>query len=200
MIVRLVGRLLEKQPNHVVLDVRGVGYQAWITLNAFERLPELGDEVTLLIHHQMREDGQELFGFLEREEREVFTSLLSISGIGGKTAITILSGARPEDFRRRVQTGDEEALTTIKGVGPKMARRIITELRDRYGAIGESDWESLGPLPEGVAADTLSQAIRSLVTLGYKYPDARRAVQAALKRTGAQPAVEELIRAALSGS
>ncbi len=200
MIVRLAGRLLEKQPNHVVLDVHGVGYQAWITLNAFERLPEPGEEVTLLIYHQMREDGQELFGFLEREEREVFTSLLAISGIGGKTAITILSGARPEEFRRRVQTGDEEALTAIKGVGPKMARRIITELRDRYGGIGEPAWESLGPLPEGVAADTVSQAIRSLVTLGYKYPDARRAVQAALKRTGAQPAVEDLIRAALSGS
>ncbi len=200
MIVRLAGKLVEKHPNHVVVDVHGVGYQTWITLNTYERLPEQGGDVILLTYHQIREDGQDLFGFMDQDEREVFMHLLAISGIGGKTAISILSGARPEDFRRRVQTGDEEALTALKGVGPKMARRIITELRDRFGTLDGTAVDSLGPLPEGVDGEMVNQAIQSLITLGYKQADARRAVQAALKRTGPPSNVQDLIRTALSSS
>ncbi len=197
MIVRLTGRLLEKQPDHVVMDVQGVGYHVWITLNTYEALPGTGQEATLLTYHQVREDSQELFGFAGDEEREVFRHLIAISGIGAKTAVTILSGALPDEFRRRVQEGDEDALTAIPGVGPKMARRILTELRDKFGAEVPA-WEGL-PAAAAGPGDAVTRAVQSLVALGYKHHEARRAVQSALKRVDAQAPVEDLIRAALRG-
>ena len=194
MIVRLTGRLLEKNPDHVVVEVQGVGYHVWITLNTYEALPGTGEEATLLTYHQVREDSQDLFGFANTEEREVFKHLITISGIGAKTAITILSGALPDEFRRRVQEGDEDALTAIPGVGPKMARRILTELRDKFGA-------EVPPPMAGLAGpgDSVTRAVQSLVALGYKHQEARRAVQSALKQVDAQAPVEDLIRAALRG-
>ena len=194
MIVRLTGCLLEKNPDHVVVEVQGVGYHVWITLNTYEALPGPGEETTLLTYYQVREDSQDLFGFANTEEREVFKHLITISGIGAKTAVTILSGALPDEFRRRVQEGDEDALTAIPGVGPKMARRILTELRDKFGAV-------VPPPMAGLAGpgDSVTRAVQSLVALGYKHQEARRAVQSALKQVDAQAPVEDLIRAALRG-
>ena len=197
MIVRLTGRLLEKNPDHVVVEVQGVGYHVWITLNTYEALPGPGEEATLLTYHQVREDSQDLFGFANTEEREVFKHLITISGIGAKTAITILSGALPDEFRRRVQEGDEDALTAIPGVGPKMARRILTELRDKFGA-EVPVWEGILDAAMG-PGDSVTRAVQSLVALGYKHQEARRAVQSALKQVDAQAPVEDLIRAALRG-
>ena len=197
MIVRLTGRLLEKNPDHVVVEVQGVGYHVWITLNTYEALPGPGEEATLLTYHQVREDSQDLFGFANTEEREVFKHLIAISGIGAKTAITILSGALPDEFRRRVQEGDEDALTAIHGVGPKMARRILTELRDKFGA-EVPVWEGITTAAAG-PGDSVTRAVQSLVALGYKHQEARRAVQSALKQVDAQAPVEDLIRAALRG-
>jgi len=197
MIVHLTGRLLEKSPDHVVVEVQGVGYHVWITLNTYEALPGPGEEATLLTYHQVREDSQDLFGFANTEEREVFKHLITISGIGAKTAVTILSGARPDEFRRRVQEGDEDALTAIPGVGPKMARRILTELRDKFGAEVPA-WEGIPDAAMG-PGDSVTRAVQSLVALGYKHQEARRAVQSALKQVDAQAPVEDLIRAALRG-
>lgn len=197
MIVRLTGRLLDKHPDHVVVDVQGVGYHVWITLNTYEVLPGPGQEITLLTYHQVREDSQDLFGFANTEEREVFKHLITISGIGAKTAVTILSGALPDEFRRRVQEGDEDALTAIPGVGPKMARRILTELRDKFGAEVPA-WEGV-PAAARRPGDAVTRAVQSLVALGYKHQEARRAVQLALKQVDAQAPVEDLIRAALRG-
>lgn len=198
MIVRIKGRLLEKYPDHVVMDVQGVGYHVWITLNTYETLPDPGEEATLITYHQVREDSQDLFGFAGVEEREVFKHLIAISGIGAKTAITILSGALPDEFRRRVQEGDEAALTAIPGLGPKMARRILTELRDKFGAEAPA-WGRIPAAAAAAADDTFTRAVQSLVALGYKHHEARRAVQSALKQVDAQAPVEDLIRAALSG-
>ncbi|MCK4577829.1 MAG: Holliday junction branch migration protein RuvA [Candidatus Marinimicrobia bacterium] len=199
MIVHLSGKLAEKHPNHIVVDVHGVGYRVWITLNTYEGLPDQGHEVSLLTHHQVREDGQDLFGFDTAEERDVFGQLIGISGIGAKTAVSILSGARYDDFRRRVQEGNEDSLKAIKGVGPKMARRIITELREVFG--GGAEWASNLAAAGGPGGDseTVSQAVQSLITLGYKPHDAWKAVKSALKSTSEDAPVEELIRAALSG-
>ena len=197
MIVRLRGRLVEKQPDHIVMDVGGVGYHVWITLNTYEALPGPGDEASLLTQLQVREDSHDLFGFASPEEREIFRYLIAVSGIGAKTAITILSGARPDEFRRRVQSGDEDALIAIPGVGPKMARRILTELKDKFGA----EPLGAGTVPSsGGAGDTADQAVQSLVALGYKRHEARRAVQAALKDADGDVPVEKLIRAALGGA
>ena len=198
MIVRLAGRLLEKHPDHVVVDVQGVGYHVWITLNTYEALPGPGENATLLTYYQVRDVGQDLFGFASAEEREVFKHLIAISGIGAKTAITILGGALPDEFRRRVLEGDEAALTAIPGVGPKMARRILTELRDKFGAEVPA-WDHIPLGGAAGAGDTVTRAVQSLVALGYKRHEARRAVQSALKQVDAQAPVEDLIRAALSG-
>lgn len=197
MIVRLAGRLIEKHPDHVVLDVGGVGYQLWITLNCYTALPDVGAELTLKTYHQVREDGQELFGFTSDEERELFRHLISISGIGAKSAIGILSGALPEDLRRRVADGDEDALTAIRGVGPKMARRIITELRDTFG-LDSTDWDT-AVTAGGHTLDVASQAAQSLISLGYRQNEARQAVRAALKKVPPESPVETVIRAALGG-
>jgi Holliday junction DNA helicase RuvA len=197
VIVRLAGRLIEKHPDHVVLDVGGVGYQLWITLNCYTALPDVGAELTLKTYHQVREDGQELFGFASDEERELFRHLISISGIGAKSAIGILSGALPEDLRRRVADGDEDALTAIRGVGPKMARRIITELRDTFG-LDSTDWDT-AVTAGGHTLDVASQAAQSLISLGYRQNEARQAVRAALKKVPPESPVETVIRAALGG-
>lgn len=179
-----------------MLDVRDVGYHIWITVNTYERLGQVGEEAILLIHHQIREDGQDLFGFIDDDERSLFRKLISVSGIGAKTASTFLSGAQPDEFIRRIQAEDESALTAIRGVGPKMARRIITELKDKLGEIagGTAGFD-------GIAADSAStQAIQSLVALGYKQGEAISAVRSAASVVGEQATVEDLIRAALSGS
>ncbi|MFC1746935.1 Holliday junction branch migration protein RuvA [Candidatus Neomarinimicrobiota bacterium] len=195
MIVRLSGSILEKAPDHLVLDVHGVGYHVWITVNTYEQLPSVGESVVLLTYMQVRDDGQDLFGFLEKEERQLFKSLIGISGIGAKTAVTILSGARPDVFRHRVQEGDETALTSIRGVGPKMARRIITELRDALGA----SVSEIGSLPVGQNLEAFQEAVQSLVALGYRQSDARIAVIRAAKRLKNNAPVEDLIRSALGG-
>lgn len=186
MIVQLKGEVLEKHPDHVVMDLQGIGYHVWITLNTFEILPDDG-EATLLIHHQVREDSQELFGFASAEERGIFKHLISVSGIGAKTAIAILSGAPPADLCRRIQTGDEESLTAIPGIGPKIARRVLIELKDKIGGI----------MATPLRGDNTGEAVCSLMSLGYKSQEAQRAVRAAVKQIGDAP-VEEIIRAALS--
>lgn len=197
MIVQLSGRLAEKHPDHVVVDVGGVGYHVWITLNTYESLPAPGEEARLLTYLQVRADGQDLFGFADDSEREVFRHLIGISGIGAKTAVTILSGAHPDEFRRRVQANDEDALTAIPGVGPKMARRILVELKDKFGPETWSMDGVPGSSPE--TDESAKQAVQSLMALGYKRHEARRAVQAALRSLDGPAPVEDLIRAALTG-
>ncbi len=196
MIARLRGILLERQPDHVVLDIHGVGYHVWITVNTYERLAQVGEEATLLIHHQIREDGQDLFGFIDDDERLLFRKLISVSGIGAKTASTFLSGAQPGEFIRRIQEEDEDALTAIRGVGPKMARRIITELKDKLAGIAGGAAEFGGT----AAGKSSTQAVESLMALGYKQGEAISAVRSAANVLGDQATVENLIRTALSGT
>ncbi len=198
MIVRLTGKLAEAHPDHLVLDVGGVGYQVWITLNSYGALPRVGTELQLHIYHQVRDAGQELFGFISADEREVFRHLISISGIGAKTAISMLSGALPDEFRRRVVAGDEAALTAIRGVGPKMARRIITELGDKFGGSG-SVWDPEVVARAGTTIEVANEAAQSLVSLGYKQQEALRAVQKALQKVPPEAPLEDIIRAALAG-
>ncbi len=192
MIVRITGRLLEKHPDHAVVDVRGIGYHVWVTLNTYSVLPEPGYDATLLVYHQIRENSQDLFGFADSEERDLFKHLITISGIGAKMAVTILGSVLPDELRRQIQTGNESALTAIHGVGPKTARRILVEMRDKFGEMASEGAPPLG--------DTTDRAVQSLKALGYKHREAHRAVQAALKQVDAQAPVEELIRAALRGN
>jgi holliday junction DNA helicase RuvA len=196
MIARLKGLLLTKQPPLLLIDVGGVGYEVDAPMSTFYDLPEVGREVTLLTHLQIKEDAHSLFGFLTDNERQLFRTLLKISGIGAKTALAVLSGASADEFARLIQTADISALTRIPGVGKKTAERMVVELKDKLGGFSASTHVGLRtgtPVP----ADPLSEANVALISLGYKPQE----VQMLLKKIDTEGlSAEELIRKALQAA
>jgi holliday junction DNA helicase RuvA len=197
MITFLHGKLVEALPTQVIVEVGGVGYEVLIPLSSFDKLPAPGQELKLLTHLVVREDAHVLYGFMSPGERDLFRMLINtVSGIGPKIALNILSGINATAFRGAVAGGDVKALSQISGVGKKTAERIIVELRDKVGAAGA--WEA------GSAQRTLSpddrktnDATLALMALGFKQPDAHEAVRAAQAVLGPQAGVEELVRACL---
>ena len=139
MIEYLSGILIRKTPNLSVVDVNGIGYRVNITNNSYEVLPDIKKRVNFLIFFHVYENGQELYGFIDDDERYLFTKLISISGIGPKTAINMLSVLPPREFKNRLISGEVKMLTSLPGIGPKTAKRIIIELRDEFGDIDSSD-------------------------------------------------------------
>ena len=139
MIEYLSGILIRKTPNLSVVDVNGIGYRVNITNNSYEVLPDIKKRVNFLIFFHVYENGQELYGFIDDDERYLFTKLISISGIGPKTAINMLSVLPPREFKNRLISGEVKMLTSLPGIGPKTAKRIIIELRDEFGDINSSD-------------------------------------------------------------
>ncbi|MBK9139168.1 MAG: Holliday junction branch migration protein RuvA [Verrucomicrobia bacterium] len=197
MIAFLRGKLVEALPTQVVVDVNGVGYEVLIPLSSFDKLPAPGGEVTLLTHLAVREDAHVLYGFVSTAERDLFRLLIqTVSGIGPKIALSILSGMNPTAFRGAVANGDVKALSRISGVGKKTAERIVVELKDKIGAAGA--WEaasagrSLSPEDQRV-----NDAVLALMALGFKQVEAHDTVRAAQTVLGPQATVEELVRAAL---
>src|ERR1700758_5581377 len=178
MIGLLRGRLLEKRPNQVILDVAGVGYLVSIPLSTFATLGELHAEVTLLIHTHVREDALSLYGFLSAREKHFFELLLGASGVGPSLALKILSGMNVEELVPAIRTGDLVRLTRIPGVGRKTAERIVVELRDKLAAMEP-------PQPERVPAAGRTQlesdVVSALLNLGYD----RRAAEKALEEVAA---------------
>jgi Holliday junction DNA helicase RuvA len=171
MIGRISGNLAHKAPGEITVDVGGVGYQIFIPLSVFYRLPEPGEKVCLYIHTHLREDALQLFGFLEPEEKQVFLLLNSVAGIGPKLAVTILSGIPADDLARALKEGDQARLISIPGVGKKLAERMVVELRDKAVAM---------PVPTAGAAngsETARDAVSALVNLGYRRPDAEKIVR-----------------------
>ncbi len=188
MIARLQGLLAEKAPGSVLIDVGGVGYQAMIPLSTFYKLPEEGTRVALEVVTNLRENALELFAFDNKEERELFNTLRSISGIGPRLGLSILSGIDPDEFSRVVIDGDTDRLTKIPGVGRKTAERIVVELKDKL---------EKRPARRASAPDSMSEdAILALVTLGYKRSDASSAVREAAKQNPA--GVAGLIKGSLA--
>ena len=175
MIALLRGRLVEKQPNRIVLDVHGVGYDVAVPLSTFYGLGEPGAETLLRIHTHVREDALALFGFLTARELELFERLIDISGVGPRLALAVLSGIEPAEFIRAVQHGDVKRLTAIPGVGRKTAERIALELKDRLPAPTEAE-AAVEPPADRLRQDLLS----ALLNLGYHRPLAERALDAAL--------------------
>jgi holliday junction DNA helicase RuvA len=197
MITFLHGQLTEALPTHVVVDVNGVGYEALIPLSSYDRLPAPGQSVTLLTQLVVREDAHTLYGFMTSEERDLFRLLIhTVSGIGPKIALNILSGISVTAFRGAVANGDVKALSQISGVGKKTAERIIVELRDKIGMAGA--WEA-SSAKRGLSADEqrINDAVLALVALGFKQAEAHDAVRQAQAALGAQTSVEELVRACL---
>jgi holliday junction DNA helicase RuvA len=197
MITFLQGRLVEVLPTQVTIDVRGVGYEVLIPLSSYDPLPAVGQEVRLLTHLAVREDAHVLYGFLTRPERDLFRLLINtVSGIGPRIALNVLSGMNPTLFRGAVARGDVKALSQISGVGKKTAERIVVELRDKVGAAGA--WEAASAQralsPE---EQKINDAVLALMALGVKQTDAHDGVRAALQQLGAGASIEELVRAGL---
>ncbi len=180
MIAYLRGRLLEKHPNRLVVDVHGVGYEVHVPLSTFYRMPEPGDEVAVHVHTHVREDAIALFGFANHLELQIFERLIAISGIGPKLALAVLSGIEAGELAVAVQRGDVARLTAIPGVGKKTAERIGLELKDRLPVALAADSRAAAASGDDVRADLLS----ALLNLGYHRTLAEKAVDAALKLPG----------------
>jgi Holliday junction DNA helicase RuvA len=193
MIGRLAGTVLEKHPNRIIVDVNGVGYELLVPLSTFYGLGEAGAPVTLRVHTHVREDLIALYGFASELEQDLFERLISISGIGPKLALAVLSGIDPSDLVRAIRSQDVARLTRIPGVGKKTAERIGLELKDRLpqAPSASSDLTAEG---DDAKADLLS----ALTNLGYNRAVAEKAVEAALKKAP-DAGFEQLLRDILRG-
>jgi len=192
MIGLLRGRLLEKRPNQVILDVGGVGYLVAVPLSTFAALGELHAEVTLLIHTHVREDALALYGFLSQREKYLFELLLGASGVGPSLALKILSGMNVEELVPAIRTGDLARLTKIPGVGRKTAERMVGELKDKLESIAVEAEKPAPASPAGVESDVKS----ALINLGYDERTAESAVTEARREAGTVN-FEKLLRVAL---
>src|SRR5271170_2572962 len=192
MIGQLRGRLTDKRPNQVLVDVGGVGYLVQVPLSTFAALGELHTEVTLLIHTHVREDALSLYGFLSSREKHFFEMLLSASGVGPTLALKILSGMSVEELVPAIRGNDLARLTRIPGVGRKTAERMVVELRDKLDAVAVEAVRPAASSPAGIEADVMS----ALVNLGYEARAAESAVADAKREAGAAN-FEKLLRASL---
>jgi Holliday junction DNA helicase RuvA len=192
VIAHLRGRIFDKQPNRIVVDVNGVGYDVAVPLSTFYGLGDAGTEIALRIHTHVREDAILLFGFSTRLEQELFERLISVSGIGPKVALAVLSGIEPADLVSAILRGDLARLTAIPGVGKKTSERIVVELKDRLPKVEHTPVPGSGKLePSALKDDVLS----ALVNLGYHRPLAEKAVEAAIKTAAGD--FEQTLRQAL---
>jgi len=179
MIAHLRGRLLSKSPNQALIECAGVGYDITISVATFSALPTEGSEAALHIHTHVREDQLALFGFSAADEKRLFEKLLTISGIGPKLAITVLSGISADRLVLAIRSGDHATLTRIPGIGKKTAERVVLELKDKLeGLASSSPAASTGPHHGPVGDDALS----ALVNLGYPRPSAQKAIETAIAK------------------
>lgn len=186
MIGRIQGKLLETNPPHILVDVHGVGYEIDVPMSTFYNLPPVGQEVTLLTHFIVREDAQLLYGFLTSEERETFRLLLKVSGIGARTALSILSGMSVADLVNAVALQEAGILTKVPGIGKKTAERLLLELKDKLtGALASGTVSTV--------SSTSTDIINALIGLGYSDREAR----AVVKKLPADISVSDGIRMAL---
>jgi len=205
VISRLKGILLEKVPPALLIDVHGIGYEVMMPVNTAFGLPAVGQEVVLFTHFVVREDAQQLYGFVDQKEREVFRTLIKVNGVGPKMALAIMSNIQVNDLVRSVRADDASTLEKIPGIGKKTAQRLLVELRDRfkgwempqshaYDLAEESVKEEDLPLSNGIL-----EAESALVSLGYKPQDANKMVVRAVEEVGPESS-EMLIRQALKSA
>src|SRR5262245_51999296 len=190
MIARLAGTLEEKTPDQLVVDVNGVGYQVFVSLQTFYRLPPVRERVCLHVYTYLREDALQLYGFLEEKEKASFLLLKGVTGIGPRLALNILSGIPVNELESALRASDVVRLVAVPGVGKKTAERLVVELREKVGAF---DQEPLHIIGEQAALS--SEATSALVNLGYRRVEAEKAVRETLRRGAAT--IADLIRDAL---
>jgi len=193
LIAYLKGRLLEKQPPVMVLEVNGVGYELEAPMTTFYDLPDNGVETMLHVHMVVREDAQKLYGFTRRPQRELFRSLLKVSGVGPRVALAILSSLSAEEFLSCMASEDVDRLTHVPGIGRKTAQRLLIEMRDRV--LTETDATTLqAAQPETQGPTPVQDAVSALIALGYRPPQASRAVSEVGREAEGS---EEIIKQAL---
>ncbi|MGI6036683.1 MAG: Holliday junction branch migration protein RuvA [Limnochordia bacterium] len=188
MIATLRGQIIARGTEHVVLDVGGIGFMVYVPLSLWERLGETDSTLTLYTYLHVRDDALTLYGFGTREEEGLFRQLITVSGLGPKSALKILSAIDPREFRQAVMTGDMALLTTLPGIGKKTAQRILLELKDKLVD------EEIPSLPQGSPG---ADALAALLALGYSQAEAAAALQKTEGETG-DLTVEEMVRRALS--
>jgi holliday junction DNA helicase RuvA len=196
MIAHLRGKLLTKHPNQVIVETSGVGYEVNISVPTFSELPATGSEVALHIHTHVREDVIALYGFLRPAEKQLFEKLMTVSGIGAKLAITILSGMAADDMAAAIRGNDVARLTRIPGIGKKTAERMVLELRDKLPPASGTPTPTL-PVMSAIEEDVLS----ALVNLGYQRPAAEKALAGAARhgdKSQVSGSFDALFREALS--
>ena len=197
MISYLKGTLIDALPTQVTMDVNGVGYAVLIPLSSFDKLPLPGNEVKLLTHLAIRDDAHVLYGFMTSAEREMFRLLIhTVSGIGPKIALNILSGINVTAFRGAVAGGDIKMLSQISGVGKKTAERIVIELKDKIGPGGVLEAQSAQRALSAIEQKA-NDAVLALIALGFKPAEAHETVRATQALLGPEAALEDLVRASL---
>jgi len=199
MITFLEGIVEEKQPTSVVLNVGGVGYEVFVPLSSYDRLPARSETCRILTYDYVREDTHQLFGFMTTDERTMFLLLIGISGIGPKLALSALSGLTARELTAAVVEADVKRISSISGIGKKMAERIVVDLKDKIGKADALEAVAgAGEEPEDAAR--MRDAVLALISLGYRQNQARKMVAAALKGSAAEDAsVEDIIKRALAG-
>ena len=194
MIAHLKGKLDYKSPEHSIVDVNGVGYKVFTPLSTYYALPQLGESVSLRIHTRVREDDLKLFGFLTEEEQSIFEKLITINKVGPKLALGILSSMSPSDLLTAVMNKDAVRLSAIPGVGKKTAERLALELKDKLADIAvDMEHRPDADHQDGFYEDALS----ALVNLGYKKPQAEKALKYAYDQNGKESSLEDLIKESL---
>jgi Holliday junction DNA helicase RuvA len=191
----LEGKLREKHPPYLLVDVNGVGYELQAPMTTFYTLPQTGEAVKLYTHQVVRDDAHQLYGFAERRDRDVFRMLLKVSGVGAKIGLAILSGMDARAFSRCIFEGDTVSLSRLPGIGKKTAERLVIEMRDRLDVSnGEARATPAGQAPAPARGDPVGEAVSALVSLGFKPQEASQRVRSV---DGADLSCEEIVRLAL---
>ena len=195
MIAYLKGTLIEKTPSRVVLDAGGVGYEIFVSINTFDRLPATESECKLLTYHHIREDTQILFGFIDKKEKGMFELLLNVNGVGAKTALSILSGLTVTELSLCISENNVKRISSVHGIGKKTAERIAMELRDKinpFEAMAGSDGSKAPP-----ESTMMRDAVMALTSLGFAQDKATKMVQSVLAKESDITDTEVLLRRAL---
>ncbi|QHB17431.1 Holliday junction branch migration protein RuvA [Mannheimia pernigra] len=199
MIGRLQGKIIEKQPPEILLDVQGVGYELLLPMTSFYNLPQIGDETAIFTHLVVREDAHLLFGFSQKQDRSLFRELIKTNGVGPKLALAILSAMSVSQFVTAIEQEELTKLTKIPGIGRKTAERLLVELKGKFKGIEQTDFfvEASDHIIVNNTPDPANEALDALISLGYKPSDAEKMIKKVNKSDATS---EQLIREALKNS
>ena len=196
MIATLTGKISSIKPTEIILDVNGVGYQVFIPLTTYKKIKDDSQNVKLFTRLFVRDDSLQLFGFSTQKEIELFNLLITVSGVGPRLGLIILSGLAPNELQQALATGDERTLVGISGIGKKTAQRLIVELKDKMADLAYKTDIAIEPRQEVIISD---EALQALVALGFKPASAKDSIIKIQKKYGANLTIEEIIRHALKG-